>query len=142
MKKQGFKALGILFTVVIGLTSRSKYEENPAISLQTKKTRIANTWVVAEAYNEGNDVSSDYDQFELYMSKDGDATLQAEYYFNDIKITTETDGTWKFEDSKETLALDYENNDADATYQILKLTSSEMWLLAEGDNLELRFESK
>ena len=38
MKKQGFKALGILFTVVIGLTSCSKYEENPAISLQTKKT--------------------------------------------------------------------------------------------------------
>lgn len=142
MKKQGIKALGILFTAVIGLTSCSKYEENPAISLQNKKTRIANTWLVANAFNEGNDVSSDYDQFELYLSKDGDAALTADYYFNDIKINIETDGTWKFEDSKETLAINYENDDADATYQILKLTSSEMWLRAEGDDLELRFESK
>lgn len=142
MKKQGIKTLGILFTIAFGLSSCSKYEENPAISLQSKKARVANTWIVAEAYNEGNDVSSDYDRFELFMSKDGDAMLQAEYSFNDIKITTETDGTWKFEDSKETLALDYENDDADATYQILKLTSNEMWLRAEGDDLELRFESK
>lgn len=136
------KILGIGVITTIALSSCNKYEDGPIVSLKSKKARVENTWVVAEATNEGNDVTSTYDRFELYLSIDGDATLEAEYQLGDIQVTTSTDGTWSFNNNKEDLILDYENDDADEEYQILKLSSDELWLRVKGDDLEIHFESK
>lgn len=132
------KKIAIIMALILGVsTGCKKYEEGPVISLRTKKARVANTWKIEKAFNDGQDVTSSYDQYELYMSKDGDAKLVTIYAYGDFTGEFETDGTWKFEDSKETLVLDYEDDDADEKYQILKLKENELWLREEGQDTEL-----
>lgn len=142
------KAIPTIKLTLLGLSALlfmpacEKYEEGPALSLRSKKARIANTWIISEATDDGRDVSSDYDQFELTLTRDGDASLLAKYSIGDFDFTVETDGTWDFTDDKESLRLDFEDDDSDATYQILRLKENELWLREEGEDLELKFESK
>ncbi len=133
------KKLAIAMSLLLGVTTGcKKYEEGPAFSLRTKKSRVANTWKIDKAYSDGEDVTDSYDQYELYMSKDGDAELVAIYSFGNFTGEFETQGTWKFEDSKETLVLDFQDDDADESYQILKLKNDELWLREEGEEVELQ----
>ena len=137
----------IKITVLAALTSglllsSCKYEEGPAISVLTKKQRVENTWVIDKALDNGEDVTSDFDEYTLITDKDGDAKLNASYTFGNFTYDAETNGIWSFEDSKESINFDYEDDDADKTYQILKLKSNEMWLREKGDDLELRLKSK
>ena len=134
------KNLISIFTIamIMGtLGSCSKYEEGPSLSLRSKKARVANTWKIDKAYRNGNDVTNDYDQYSLYMNKDGDARLVAIYKSGNFTFEAETDGTWKLESDKEDLNLDFENNDADRKYQILRLKEKELWLREQGGEDEL-----
>lgn len=101
---------------------------------------MANDWTFEEVTDDGEDVTSSYDQFNLDMSKDGDASLTAKYAWGDLSLETETDGTWEFDDKKETLVLDFEDDDADGTYQILRLTSDELWLREKGQDREIKLK--
>lgn len=125
------------FILVLSVSSCSKYEDGPAISLRTKNERVANTWKIEQAMRNNQDVTADYDQYVLTMTKDGDARLEAIYSSGQFTFQFETDGTWKFDDSKEILILDFENNDADASYQILKLKEDELWIREQGGEDEL-----
>ena len=133
-----------LFTIGLAaaISSCKKYENGPAISLQSRKARVANTWVIEKATEKGDDVTSSYDQYTLTLAKDGDATLKAVYALGDFTFDVETDGTWNFKSDDEELALDFENNMADNTYQILKLKDKEMWLREKGGDIELQLKSK
>ncbi len=124
-------------TLLTAITSCKKYEEGPGFSLISKKERVANTWKIEKAMNDGEDVTDEYDQYELFLSKDGDSKIVANYSFGDFTAEFETDGTWMFDDNKETLVTDYENDDADMRYQILKLKEDELWLREEGRETEL-----
>lgn len=138
------RLIGLLIAgsfLAAGFTSCKKYEEGPVFSFYTKKARMANTWVVYEAYEDGENVTSAYDQYELKLTKDGDAKLVALYTSGDFTFEYETDGTWEFVNDKEDLKLDMENDDADQEYQILKLQNNEMWLREKGEDVELRLES-
>ncbi len=128
-----------LLTLAIGLltTSCKKYEAGPLVSLRSKKERIANTWRVEQAINNGQTVTSDFDQYELQMLHNGNATLAALYNLGSLSFEFQTDGTWSLEDSKEDLRLDFENGAADRTYEILRLKEDELWLREKGDDLEL-----
>ena len=42
--------------------------------------------------------------------------------------------------TSEELVLDFENDDADGTYQIRRLTEAELWIHKIGDDLELRLK--
>ncbi len=130
----------ILFTglfIAAGLTSCSKYEDGPALSLRSKKERISNTWKIEKAFRSGEDVTADYDQYVLTLTKDGDARLVAIYTSGAFTFEYETNGTWKFENSKEVLVLDFEDNGADRKYQILRLKEDELWLREQGGEDEL-----
>lgn len=135
------KALIVCFLFAsFSLVSCSKYEEGPAISLRSKKERVANTWKIDKAYRNGEDVTEDYDQYTLKLTKDGDASLAALFASGNLSFEYETDGTWKFENSKEVLNLDFEDDDADAKYQILKLKEDELWLREQGGEDELHLK--
>jgi len=123
-------------------TSCTKYEEGPILSLKTKKSRVANTWVVDKAYENDEDVTDNFDQYELYTTSDGDATLNASYSIGDFTFEFESDGTWDFQDKKENIYFDYEDDAADEKYQILKLTENELYLRESGGDLELQLKSK
>jgi len=135
MKTKVFLACTLF--VAFTLASCSKYEEGPAISLRSKKERVANTWKIENAYRNGEDVTGDYDQYSLRLTKGGDATLAALFRSGNLTFEYETDGTWKFESDKEVLNLDFENDEADRKYQILKLKEDELWLREQGGEDEL-----
>ncbi|TXC81666.1 lipocalin family protein [Luteibaculum oceani] len=136
------KNLIYLLAFTLFAVSCSKYEDGPVVSLIPKKDRITNYWKVEKAYEDGNDVTSSYEQYELELRNDNSATLQARYSGNAGTIIFETDGTWEFQNGKSDLKLDYENDEADETYIILRLTQEELWLLSKGDDVELRLEPK
>ena len=129
------KYLIIAFLTSVVFTS-CKYEEGPVISLQSKTARVANHWKAEKVFDNGKDVTSDYDQYELIFAENGSATLVAKYKFGGASLTVDTKGTWSFEDAKETLKTVYENKDANRTYTILKLKSNEMWLKEKGGTVE------
>lgn len=131
-----------LLTTLFVLPSCNKYEEGPGVSLRTKKARVANTWKVDKALNNGEDVTSEYDEFTLRTTKDGDAELAALYSIGDFSYEYDTQGTWAFENDKETLLLDFEDDEADNSYQILKLMENEMWLRENGGEDELHLITK
>ncbi len=115
-----------------------KYEEGPSISLTPKKERMENTWDIVSASDEGEDVSDSYDNYTLVLAKDGDATLTAKYSYGPFSYTGTTNGTWEFKNNKEDVSFDFEDDDADQDYQILKLTTDELWLREKGGDLELK----
>lgn len=121
----------------IALSSCKKYEDGPMVSFRSKEQRMANTWKVEKATENGNDVTSDYDQYDLQLFSDGDAKLAAVYTLGDFTFEYETDGTWDFSDDKEELELNMENDQADKTYQILRLKEEELWLREKGQEVEL-----
>ncbi len=129
-------------TALIALPSCSKYEENEGITLKSKKERVANTWKIDKAFNDGEDVTDEYDEYTLTTTKDGDANLMVKYEFGAFSFEAETQGTWQFESGKENIAFDYENDDADAEYQLLRLEEDNMWLREKGGEDELRLVTK
>lgn len=131
-----------MLAVALTFTSCKKYEDGPAVSLIPKKERVANTWQIEQAWNDGEDVTDNYDQYELQMLTDGDARLVAIYTWGDLTFEYETDGTWNFENNKEEIKLDFEDDDADNTYQILRLKETELWLREKGGEVELHLMPK
>jgi hypothetical protein len=70
------------------------------------------------------------------------ANLQADYTVFGITVSTETTGTWAFANDQEQLVLDFEDDLADGTYIINRLTQSELWLRKVGEDLELRLKEQ
>jgi hypothetical protein len=139
------KRIILFFTFVIGFTfilpSCKKYEEGPALSLRSKKERISNTWVIESAFRNNVNISDAYKDFILTMNKNGSATLQLKVIVFSSEIFLQTDGTWTLEEFNENLRLNFENNDYDRYYEIIKLKENELWLREigyNGDELKLR----
>lgn len=135
-------ALTTLALVGLGFASCNKYEEGPAISLTPKNERVANTWQIYYAQDDGQNVSDNYDQYTLYLTKGGAAELEADYTVLGTQYQTATQGTWTFENDQADIRFDYEDDSEDEVYQIVMLTSDEMRLRKKGDDLELRFTGK
>lgn len=119
-----------------------KYDDGPGISLVPRTERVANTWVIERATADGDDVTSSYDQYVLSLTTDGAATLDAEYTVFGVDVSTETTGTWAFANDQEQLVLDFEEDLADGTYIINRLTQTELWLRKVGEDLELRLREQ
>ena len=134
--------VAVLLALGLCLPACKKYDDGPLISLTSREERIANTWVIDKAFEGGQDVTTSYDNYVLALTTGHAATLNAQYVFFGVPINTETSGTWAFENNDETLVLDFEDNVADGTYQILRLTEPELWLRKTGDDLELRLKEQ
>ena len=100
----------LLIIVITSLFSCKKYEEGPIFSLRTKKSRLVNEWKLLDAIA-GIDL---YWKFE----KNGKCTQT----INSLSF----DGTWNFEDNKESLAITF--NGKTESSPIIKLTKDELWL--------------
>ncbi|MBP6311779.1 MAG: hypothetical protein KA408_05885 [Flavobacteriales bacterium] len=133
-----------LFSLILllAVTACKKYDDGPAISLTSRTERVANTWVIDQATADGNNVTSDFDNYVLTLTSDGDATLLATYTVFGADFTFDTNGTWNFQNSDEELVMDFENDAADGTYQIRRLTETQLWLRQVGDDLELHLKTQ
>lgn len=132
-------ALAALALLAVGC---NKYDDGPGVSLVPRTERVANTWVIDRATADGDNVTGDFDQYVLTLTSNGDATLDATYTLFGIDISTVTSGTWSFASDQEDLVMDFEDNLADGTYRIERLTQTELWLRKQGDDLELRLKEQ
>jgi len=133
--------VGLLF-VILTISSCKKYPDGPAISLRSKTERVANNWRVEKAMDGSNDVTSDFERYEITFTKGHRASLSASYKFFGVTYSFITEGTWSFASSNEKLVVDYESDTADRVYIILRLKEDEMWLREEGGTLELHLVSR
>jgi len=91
---------------------------------------------------DGEDVTSAYDQYVLALTTEGVASLAADYTVFGVVVSTQTTGTWIFANDQEQLVLDFEEDLADGTYIINRLTQTELWLRKVGEDLELRLKEQ
>ena len=129
-------------TIALLAVSCNKYDDGPGISLVPRNERVANTWVIEKAMADGQDVTGSFEQYVLSLTTGGDATLEADYTLFGVIISNQTTGTWSFANDQEDLVLDFEDDQADGSYQILRLTSDELWLRKLGDDLELQLKEQ
>lgn len=80
--------------------------------------------------------------FDVEFQKNGSAKLNANYKALSVAFTFDTKGTWTLEDKDEKLRLDFEDNEADGTYTILKLKEKELWLKEAGGEEELHLKTR
>lgn len=142
MKHVKFFLSSALVVILLSVTGCQKYPEGPLVSIRTKTERVANQWKVGQALDNGSDVTSNYNMFELRLTKKGGATLSLKYTALGSTLEYTTEGQWSFVNNKEDISFDYDNNDADAVYRILKLEEEEMWLKQDNTSVELHLVSK
>jgi hypothetical protein len=128
MKKITMLAVAALMMGGIALTSCKKYEEGPAISLLTKKMRLAGTWELESYWENGVDKTTDYRQGvtseTIVYEKEGTYTIS----MNTIIGTYNDAGTWEFINDK--LEIKSQSNTAGSdpdTVIIVRLKNKEMW---------------
>lgn len=119
-----------------------KYEDGPAVSLTPRSERVANTWTFSYAEEDGENVSDQYDQYELFLNSDGDAQLNAKYTAFGTTYETTTDGTWMFQNNDENIVFDFEDDSQDNEFRILRLTNDELWLEDLDQDLEIHLLEK
>lgn len=134
--------ISVVAIALFAFTSCDTYPEGPLISLVSKTDRVANNWKVAQALNDGKDVTANFNQYELNLAKNGTAELIAKYLFLGVNFEYTTNGSWNFVSDSEKISFNYENDNADGVYQILKLKENEMWLKEDGGTLELHYVTK
>ena len=115
--------LGLASALVLGC---SKYDDGPAFSLASKNNRLCREWELDRINGQRNTDGEIIWEFE----KDGDFLYT--YIYDGYNYTTS--GEWSWEDGKESLIfrIDGEIIESD----ISRLTSEELWLKIDGDELE------
>lgn len=127
MKTVKFLSIALL-AVTFVLGSCSKYEEGPALSLRTKKARLAGVWKVEKFVD--NDGSTSYpdsdDNGTIEYTKDND--VKAAYTIFGVQAVIS--GEWEFIKDKEWLRviLDFNGEKEVEESKILRLKNDELWL--------------
>lgn len=128
----------ILFAVLL-LSSCSKYEFGPGISLVSREDRLTESWTYTEVTKNGLDVTfgalsgdRNYAQSSIGFAKDG--RFSYEEVFRD-SIIDRGDGFWSFVNDDEGLSLQYDDTTrADRVLRITRLERSFLWLEEAIDN--------
>lgn len=143
MKTLKLTTLLLALAMVFGFTS-CKYEEGPAISLRTKKARVAGDWYVNEVIDsDGSGETYPNDRSDVYtFEKDGNAINIYSYSSGGSTIYDIETFEWKFTDSKKKMRWTFDDGSFE-TFEILKLKNNEMWLKhSDGsDSYEVHFEA-
>lgn len=129
MKKIVTISLAVLLIGGVALTSCGKYEEGPALSLMSKKARVAGTWEVEAYFENGVDKTSDYRQGvsseTIVYEKDGTYTSS---YTTPIGTFNDA-GTWEFINDKLEIKSQSNTSGSDPdTAVIVRLKNKEMWM--------------
>lgn len=141
MKKISFILLAMACMALATFSSCGKYEDGPGFSLSSKKSRVVNTWVIEKYIANGQDVTTTMlaviGEHSLIFKKDDS------YDFTTSGFGRET-GKWSFDSKKENLEFQETGNTSKYQQKIIRLTSSEMWLVEDDgvDKYEVHYKSK
>jgi hypothetical protein len=141
--KRIFSLSAVLLGVLFMLSSCSKYEEGPMISIQSKEARVAGTYTLVQAYKNGLENPDKVEFYEntTYLYNE-DGTGEKQYKESSIIVTTEFE--WEFSDDETKLLVRTKGED-DTDWSdweestILRLTSDELWT-QEYDDYEDQWE--
>lgn len=122
----------ILIVAVFALSSCGKYDDGPAFSLASKKSRVVNTWVLDKLFINGAEQTLTADDKDDYIEfkKDGSVTMTQV----SGSVSTTSNGTWDFDSKKENLIITFsytylgQTVTSTSTAKILRLKSNEMWV--------------
>ncbi len=115
--------LGVVIATL--LFSCKKYEDGPALSLRSKKSRVANEWkydqVVAP---NGTNITSQFANSSLELTRDGE-------YIATYGASSATTGTWQFASDKENIVLTPNDNSDAQLLHIMRLKQKDLWFSIE-----------
>jgi hypothetical protein len=135
MKKMFRIAAVALVIGGISFSSCKKYEEGPALSLLSKKARIAGTWKVEAYLENGVDKTSDYRQ--LVTDETYTTTKEGTYTSSQTTVlgTFSDNGTWELiNDKADFKTLSAQSGSTPDTMVIVKLKSKEFWMKSKSGN--------
>jgi hypothetical protein len=139
--------------LVIGMSFSGckKYEEGPAISLNTKMHRVVGSWKVEQVFEtSGNGAKTDrtgdyqtaYANYNMVFAKDEDYTIT----YNPFSVGTYSEtGRWEFGGDKINILLFNDNGNSSAIgtlWRILRLKEKELWMKTvngNGTTIEVHF---
>lgn len=118
-----------ILSVLFVLTACSKYEEGPAFSLLTKKSRITGDWKTERKIDKEGDEEFYYTDQTIRILKTGEYEVHQN---KDIVI----DGEWEFANDKNDFRITYELDENENSeevlnieeFEIIRLKSTELWL--------------
>jgi hypothetical protein len=135
----------LTLSLVIGLSFSGckKYEEGPAISLNTKMHRVVNTWVVEQVFetptngtktDRTGDYKTAYANFVWTFTKDEDYAIS----FNPYSMSSYNEtGRWEFGGDKINILL-FNDNGGNSwigdLWRILRLKEKELWMKTVNGN--------
>lgn len=133
--------VGLLATTAITSCSK-KGDDDPAVSLRTRKDRFTNTWELTKYEKNGvsQDLSGSTYTYEVF--NDGKLTQTIEGSVFGFPTKSVKDGTWEFINDEEDVRITI---DGDAVvYNVQRLASDELWLKrTDGNDVNVYyFESK
>ena len=131
MKLDNKLLMAAAIVTILNFQSCSKYEDNPAFSLSTKKSRLVGTWEIVKVG--GYSYSSFSDTYFFEFERDGD--FEQGYIEEDGSIYA-YGGEWEWEDSKKTLEIENYYGYV-LKFHIKKLTNKELKLELNGEEWEL-----
>jgi hypothetical protein len=139
MTKKTIKNTGYVIAaaaMTLNVQSCKKYQDGPALSLRTKKARLAGDWDVVQIGNQ-NYPSNGY-SLEFEFEKDGD--MKFTYAYTGYSYSYK--GSWEFSSNKEELDIKLDGNSSTQTFEILRLKNKEVWLEDKDGGDEWRLEAQ
>lgn len=116
----------LLFVAIGSITSCKKGEDDPAISLRSRKARFVNQWTLVKYEKNGAQQSMDDILLMYDTHKDGTLKETAQGAMFGTTVQTVRSGTWEFVSDKEDVRITIDNNID--TYEIQRLANNELWL--------------
>lgn len=130
----------VLSIIFLSFTTLDKAKFNTLFSFLSRTELIINNWKIERAYENGKDVTSYYDQFELDILKGG--TFKTQFTNLGKSFEYSNKHSWTYSKSKQEIAFNCENNYNEGVYKITKLAKNEMWLKNIKGTTELHYISK
>jgi len=138
MKKQSF--LLVLISSLFFFVSCGKYEDGPAISLLSKKSRLVNKWKLEKYYKDGVEQTLSNDDKKGYIEIKKDNTIEEVFYSGAYSITLT--GTWSEVDKYSKILIKITDPFSEVEeYTLLRLKSGQLWWkrLEDGHEYEYHY---
>lgn len=128
------KLFVILVVAAFAFSSCGKYEEGPAFSLASKKSRLVNVWQLDKAFVNGQEITLTADDKDDYTEFTKDNELKVTWTSQGQTVTVE--GRWEFDDKKENIITEFSimGQTVKDTARILRLKSNELWVETKNGN--------
>ena len=131
MKNLKIMAIAV-FVASIGIVSScSKYEDGPKLTLRTKKARLVGKWELKEYVDEDGNTHEATDSEHMTLQRDGDHTIVDNGY--------SYSGKWDLSNDKKHLKISL-TPASTVSMKIYRLTNKELWL--EGPHIVNHYEAK